>query len=249
MSRRCYNAEVVDANVVDGELTRAVRTLRAEGRSPKQIARVLGVPPALVAPLVRAIAEAAAEVASASEPAILGCWVSVGWGVGLTVEEGRRWPDRSGTDPTASGLAGVMVARECARRRGVSVCGYLVDTYCLGVKNALGPRVLKPEAVRGFVDAFFSPFDGRMDAPIELARHLVWGAVEYARGLGFEPHRDFGPATGHLGPLTGPSAITFGRDGTPCFVQGPYDDPGAIMRTLTASVGANNFRFLASVPM
>ena len=26
---------------------------------------------------------------------------------------------------------------------------------------------------------------------LELARHLVFGAVDYARGLGFEPHPDF----------------------------------------------------------
>jgi len=43
----------------------------------------------------------------------------------------------------------------------------------------------------------------------------VFSAVEYARGLGFEPHADFAPAAGHLGPWTGPSAITFGRDGKP----------------------------------
>lgn len=30
-----------------------------------------------------------------------------------------------------------------------------------------------------------------VEAPIELARHLVFGAADYARGLGFEPARDF----------------------------------------------------------
>lgn len=32
--------------------------------------------------------------------------------------------------------------------------------------------------------------------PIELARHLVLGAAEYAGGLGFEPHRDLIRARG-----------------------------------------------------
>jgi len=40
------------------ELLERVRALRAGGRSPKEIARALGVPPATIAPLVRAIAQA-----------------------------------------------------------------------------------------------------------------------------------------------------------------------------------------------
>jgi hypothetical protein len=66
---------------MDGqELLAQVRALRATGRSPKQIARALGVPPAAVAPLVKAIA--AADQAGASERKLLGCWVSPGWSQG-----------------------------------------------------------------------------------------------------------------------------------------------------------------------
>lgn len=67
--------------------------------------------------------------------------------------------------------------------------------------------------------------------PIVL-RHLVFGAVEYARSLGFESHPDFEKARGHLGPWTGPSAITFGRDGKPFYIQGSYDDPSYVMKAL-----------------
>jgi hypothetical protein len=42
--------------VTDPELTERARALRGQGRSPKEIARALGVPPAAVAPLIRAIA-------------------------------------------------------------------------------------------------------------------------------------------------------------------------------------------------
>jgi hypothetical protein len=48
-----------------------VRALRATGRSPKQITRALGVPPATVAPLVRAIA--AADQADAAGRKLVGC--------------------------------------------------------------------------------------------------------------------------------------------------------------------------------
>jgi DNA-binding NarL/FixJ family response regulator len=40
------------------DLRGRVRVLRARGYAPKQIARALGLPPATVAPLVRAIAAA-----------------------------------------------------------------------------------------------------------------------------------------------------------------------------------------------
>jgi len=128
------------------------------------------------------------------------------------------------------------------------VCGYLVDTYCLGVKDALPPRRMSERRLPEFVDWYFDAFeDGPVAAPIELARHLVWGAVEYARGLGFEPHPDLRRAAGHLGRLTGPCAIGFGRDGKPFYVQGPYDDTDRILRTLDRTVGRDNYHFLVGV--
>ena len=37
------------------ELIERVRELRQRGRTPKEIARILGLPPAAVAPLIRAV--------------------------------------------------------------------------------------------------------------------------------------------------------------------------------------------------
>jgi len=234
--------------MVDEELIQRVRDLRTKGCSPKETARALGVPPARVAPLVRLIAEQAE--ASAPVPAIVGCWVSAGWSVGLTVDEGRGWTDSPEHGTNVTGLVGVLVAREAARKRDISVCGYLVDPYCLGVKDALGPRLMKPHELSRFVGMFFAAFDGEpLDAPIELARELVSGAVDYANRLGFEPARDFGAAQGALGAFDGQRTIGFGRDGMPCYVQGPYDDAEAIMMRLDESVGVDNFHFLVECPV
>jgi hypothetical protein len=113
-----------------------------------------------------------------------------------------------------------------------------VDTYCLGVKNTLGPRNLNDWALCSFVREYFGAFEGdSVAAPLELAQHVVFGAVEYARGLGFEPHPDFGAATAHLGTWQGPSAITFGDNDKPVYIAGalgqfPADrgDAGALGR-------------------
>lgn len=230
--------------MTDDDLARRIAALRQEGHSPKEIARALRVRPAVVAAQVRTIAADRSPVEA--EPAVVGCWVSPHWNAGLAVEGHPEWlPADEETTTGGQGLVSVIVAR---RRRydKVSACGYLVDVYCLGVKEVLGPRVLAERDLAAFVEQFFQAYDSPpLVAPVDLARHLVLGAVEYARGLGFEPAADFGRAADHLGPaLTDPSAIRFGRDGKPFFVQGPNDDAASIMRTLERSVGEGKFEFM-----
>jgi hypothetical protein len=225
------------------ELMGSVRALRGQGRTPKQIARTLGLPPAAVAPLVRAIA--AADQANGQRREITSCWVSPGWSDGLTVAGDPGWPDTD-ADPGASGLVSVLVARDEGRGR-VSVCGYLVDVWCLGVKDVDGPRIMDGRGLLTFTRRFFSAYrDQPLEAPTELARHLVFGAADYARALGFEPPSGFGETADHLGAWTGPSAIGFGRGGKPFYIQGPYDDAASIMSTLEHSTGRDNYHFLVS---
>lgn len=226
---------------MNDEVLARVRELREAGWSPKQIARAVGLKPSQVAPLVRRIATD--DAAAAPEPAVVGCWVSPGWNLGLTVDGHDDWPDVSAATGGRDGVASVIVARR-QRSHRVTVCGYLVDVFCLGVKNALGPDAMAEGDLRGFVHEFFTPFHeiGRpVEAPLELVRHLVWGAVDYARGLGFEPAPDFEAAAGHLGTWEETSAITFGRGGMPLYVAGPYDKPEAVLRTLNRTVGRGNF--------
>ena len=241
-----YWSRMISHKLLDDDLLARARELRAAGRSPKEIARALCVRPSTVAPLMRDIAREAA--AGMPEPAVIGCWVSPGWSAGLTVAGHAEWLDHSAADHAGSGLAGVVVARRHRPRR-VSVCGYLVDVYCLGVKNALGPDLMNDRDLPAFLRAFFSAFGDAaapIEVPLDLARHLVWGAVDYARELGFPPHPDFQATCGHLGAWQQTSDITFGRDGVPFYVQGPYDSP-AVIRTLTRSVGDGNFHFIAPV--
>ncbi len=145
-------------------------------------------------------------------------------------------------------MAAVAVARRHRSHR-VSVCGYLVDTHCLGVKDTLGPRIMDEGGLPGFVRLFFGAFEHigpPLAAPLELAQQVVFGAVEAARRLGFEPARDFAATAGHLGTWTQDSVITFGRNGVPFYVQGPYDDAVTVVGTLTGTVGPGAFHFLVA---
>src|SRR5262249_43553576 len=152
--------------------------LRRQGCSPKQIARALGMPPSVVAPLVRVVAAEADARSPGSAPAPAGCWVSPDWASGLTIDGHPAWP---GLPPAAdSGPAG-LVTVVAARERGgskVSACSYLVDVYCLGVTNTIGPNALDRRKLPEFLFQTFHRYAGPpLPAPLELAQHLVFGAV------------------------------------------------------------------------
>ena len=222
-----------------------VRKLRDRGLSPQEIARSLKMRPAEVSGLVRQLA---AE-RDAADPDVdhIECLLNAGWSTGLSIQGHPEWHDL-GVDDGTHGLVTALVARRRRHRRGATVCVYLLDVYCLGVKNAMGPDNTNDQALRRLTDQVFSSYHTPpAPAPIELVRDLVLGAADYAQTLGFAPHPDFQPARAHLGPWTGPSAITFGRDGKPTYVSGPYDDPDHIIRTLRRSVGRKGFNYTVGV--
>jgi len=198
--------------------------------------------------MVRAVA--AQGNASDCPAQLVGCWVNAGWSQGLSVHSSRGWEDRvpAGEGTDTGGLVSVLIARR-HRWDKVSVCGYLADVYCLGIKNVLGPDIMDELALRQFVPTYYAAYStGWQDAPIELAQHLVFGAVDYAHSLGFEPATGFAEATGHLGAWQGPSDITFGKDGKPFYTCGPHDNPSKIIQTLERTVGAPpNFDYISVI--
>ncbi len=227
----------------DQERLERVRTLRARGCTPKQVARVLGVTPAEAARLVRDVARQ--DASRAPESPIAGCWVSPGWSDGI--EAPADWPDADVSVGIGHGIVSLLVARQRGATK-VAVAGYLVDVYCLGVKDVLGPKAIAQADLRAFVRTYFLVYGAPgLAVPIEMARELVWGAVGYARDLGFEPHADFEKAAGHLGAWDPSGAVRFGRGGKPYFVQGRRDDSTRVLATLERSVGAGNFHYLVAV--
>lgn len=237
--------------MTDDALLAQVRLMRERGSSPKQIAMALGLRPAAVAPLVRQVAAAQQSHDDPAERVLLGCWISPGWSAGLGLDEApAAWaaldPVGAG-EPATGGLANVLIVRQ-ERASRVTACGFLVDVYCLGVKNAVGPVPMGSGAVAEFSGKFFSAFDDPpVSVPLELAQAVVHGGVAYAGGLGFPPHPDFDAVLPYLGTPAGPSPIRFGRNGKPFYVSGPYDKPRAVVETLEATVGAGNYDYMVHV--
>lgn len=233
--------------VTDEELLARVQEMRERGSTPKGIAKVLGLRPSEVAPLIRKAA-ALQTPADPADRALLGCWINQGWSAGLGLDDVPEWaaadPIRA-LDHSTAGMAQILIARQDRASRA-TVCGFLVDVHCLGVKNTTELMHMGAGSIDDYRRTYFSAFDGApLAVSLELAQHVVHGAVAYARGLGFEPHAGFATTAPYLGTPSGDTPIVFGREGKPFYMAGPHDNPSAIVRTLEASVGAGNYDFFA----
>jgi hypothetical protein len=130
----------------------------------------------------------------------------------------------------------------------VSVCTLLVDVWCLGVKDVVEPRPLAGGSLDAHRRTAYSAFEQPpLAIALELAHAIVYGAVDYARGLGFEPADGFEEAAALLGvPAAGLPAIGFGKDGSPLYINGPRDDARRVLATLERTRGPGNFHYLLS---
>ncbi len=204
---------------------------------------MLKVAPAIVAPLIRQLG--AAEPRGKEAP-LIGCWINQGWSSSVGFTGHPEWLDPAPDGTGGSGLVIVVVARE--RGSSVRVCHFMVDTWCLGVKNADGPRSVERRKLPSFCADVFRSYPGApVEVPLVLAQRIVFGAVGYARGFGFEPHADFAKAAGHLGQWDGVCDLEFGRDGMPLYIEGPHDDTRRVMSTLRQNAGEGNFHYVAGI--
>ncbi len=129
----------------------------------------------------------------------------------------------------------------------IAIGYFLVDTGCLGVKNAFG-RVMDQAEYEAIVEDM-QESQTLIPCDLNLAAKIIREAVEYARALGFRPNRDYPDALRVLGDAD-PDACTEeiplgGEDGKPSYFAGPYDDVDRILKRLTKAVGPDGFHFFA----
>jgi hypothetical protein len=234
---------------MDLELDQQISNLRALNLTPKQIARKLGIRPSEVTAIIQKQAkQSALALDKKGELApIAKCLANKTMIRHLLQPKPKDWAGESDQEDTKlSGTAGlglVLVARSISNR--FRVCSYLVDYWCLGVKDAISPRQMDRNKYQQFLHHAYGTFpEGYEEITLQQAQDIVFGSIEYAAALGLKPHPDFIPAKDHLGEWNDKTELEFGRDGKPFFMAGPYDNVNMIMRTLTQTVGANNFDFM-----
>lgn len=147
-----------------------------------------------------------------------------------------------------SGMGHVLLSRRLPDGK-VAVALFLIDRYCLGVKNAIWRVVGKSEYDGGILKRLYGT-GNRIDLAPEFARKIVEGAVQYAESLGFPPHSDYHKAKrifGRIDAAATDEEIAFGKDGRPMFISGPNDSERQIrqiLATLQSSCGEGNFEFV-----
>jgi hypothetical protein len=140
----------------------------------------------------------------------------------------------------------VVTARALADGRTVASTA-LVDRTCLGIKGGSAREVTASEwaALQGRLrDEHGGAFE-EVDAATALS--IVHHALDYARRLGFEPHRDFPAAV--FAPRPEPLVATaWASSPFPIYISGPGDDVGAVLNRLNAVVGPGRYHFAAGDP-
>ena len=147
-----------------------------------------------------------------------------------------------------SGMATIMMSRMMAGSDKHIVGIYLIDTFCLGLKNSGFRFSIDGDAYQELRDEYFALYDTESEEahPI-LLQNIIYGAIEYAEDLGFQPHKSFDQTEYILDPADkiGYIDLEFGKDGKPLYVQGPHDNKIAIIKKLNRVVGPDNYQFLS----
>jgi hypothetical protein len=85
-----------------------------------------------------------------------------------------------------AGLANIIVARK--HKSGNYTIGiYLVDIFCLGVKDTTYKFNIPRENLDEKLELFFT----NRVVSYDIAHNIIYGAVAYAEDLGIRPHKDF----------------------------------------------------------
>ncbi len=127
------------------------------------------------------------------------------------------------TDWKLHGMAVLYVCRNALDCR-YACAFYMVDTYCLGVKNTFAKVNLDRDRMLEF-RAQLERKHVLMPFGYEDARSLILVAIDYATSVGFEPNEDWRYSRYLVeADRTYTPKFNFGKDGKPFYVQGPHDD-------------------------
>ena len=149
----------------------------------------------------------------------------------IRLEAAESWPIVNALVPESlwsNGIGQLLLTRRLPNGR-LAIANFLVDVFCLGVKNAYWNIVSEWE-----FDKLKRKLEGmgplHSATPEQFAK-LVYDSVEYALSFGLAPHPDYKHAKLLLAGIDASrctDVFTFGQDGKPLFINGPHDSPEKI---------------------
>ena len=150
------------------------------------------------------------------------------------------------------GLATILISRK-HKTGNITFSSFIVDIFCLGMKDANSAFNRFEEEYEDYKGKMFNNFmNDEMPISYDLAHNIIFGAIEYAKNLGFVPHKDWEFSQFMLEPKSSPIVekidVEFGKDGKPFFISGPYDKVDSVIHKLEKAVGTGNFTFMSGMP-
>lgn len=147
---------------------------------------------------------------------------------------------------TFEGMASLLISRRMPSGK-IIVGFYLVDIYCLGVKDSGFKFAIEQYEYRDFISHFSANERIIIPCDLSLAHDIIYGAIDYADELGFKPHPSFALTEYILDPDLIDNRIDeieFGHNGKPLYTKGPGDNSAKILATLRRVVGEGNFEYI-----
>jgi hypothetical protein len=128
---------------------------------------------------------------------------------------------------------GTLVLARGATPHHVALSSFLIDTFCLGIKDVMFESV-ESEVFEIYMDALDagSPI---VSVDPSYARKLLRDLAAWSLSIGFAPHRDFAAVERLFGDVSADASdavFRFGRDGKPFYIPGPDDTAHLIQRRI-----------------
>ncbi len=146
----------------------------------------------------------------------------------------------------------IIVARQHANGN-LTVCFYLVDLGCLGVKDS-GFRFNIDKVEYEELLQRFEDNDKIISVEYALAHNIIYAALAYAEELGFKPCKEFTQTTRFMLEEDTDEIelieIECGKDGKPLYVNSGFDNETRerqIINQLEKAVGKGNFDFIVGM--
>jgi hypothetical protein len=150
---------------------------------------------------------------------------------------------------------GTIIATRQSPGGEIAVSAFVVDVFCLGVKNAFFNVANKEVYHNTIMSRIVESHEGQHfeNTHPSCVRKLIEGAVDYAGELGFSPHPDYRKAKAIFGDIEAgacPVKYVFGQEGMPMYIRGPNESitqARKIVAQLAKRCGEGNYHYLVAL--
>ena len=128
---------------------------------------------------------------------------------------------------------GTLVLARGATRHHLAFSVFLLDTFCLGIKDVMFESV-EGEVFEDYMEATEAE-SPMVDVDPACARKLLRDLAAWSQSIGFAPHRDFAAVERMFGDVSADASdavFQFGSDGRPFYIPGPSESHHLVQRRI-----------------